>query len=157
MSPPNYIKAIDLAIVNDSTIKDFVQKGTERYSTSKLCNILFTYKMADVFKDKLINVNAFDPGMMPGTGLADDYSTLQKFAWKYIFPVFALFKKGVNSPATSGQDLANLILDNKFKNTTGKYFIRNIVSESSLESKDKAKQDDLWNISMDLCKTYFKN
>ncbi|WP_353481247.1 SDR family NAD(P)-dependent oxidoreductase [Haliscomenobacter sp.] len=157
MRPPNYTKAIDLAIVNDNTTKDFVQKGTERYSTSKLCNVLFTYKLADVLKEKSINVNAFDPGMMPGTGLADDYNAIQRFAWKYIFPVFTLFKKGVNSPSTSGSDLANLILNDDFKNVTGKYFVRNVIDDSSSESKDKAKQDDLWNTSLDLCKTYIKN
>jgi NAD(P)-dependent dehydrogenase (short-subunit alcohol dehydrogenase family) len=157
MSPPNYIKARDLAFVNDKAVTDFIRKGTERYSTSKLCNVLFTYKLADVLKYKSISVNAFDPGMMPGTGLADDYNAIQKFVWKYIFPVFTLFRKGVNSPATSGSDLANLILSDDFKNVTGKYFVRNVIDDSSPESKDKDKQDDLWNTSLDLCKTYVKN
>lgn len=53
--------------------------GRRRYTTSKLCNIYCTYELArqlDQSGDprlQSIYVNAFDPGMMPGTGLARTY------------------------------------------------------------------------------------
>jgi hypothetical protein len=32
-------------------------------------------------------VNAYDPGLMPGTGLARDYSGFQRFVWRFLFPL----------------------------------------------------------------------
>lgn len=156
MSPPNYTTAKQLAFPNDLDIIDRIKTGTERYSTSKLCNAMFSYSLAEyISQNNLpIFVNSFDPGMMPGTGLADDYNSLQKFAWKYIFPAFSLFKRGVNMPTTSGKNLATLITDTKFSAITGKYFIEKSVADSSEESKDLVKQKDLWDTSLELCKFF---
>ena len=33
-----------------------------------------------------MTVNAFDPGLMPGSGLARDYPPLQRLAWRYLLP-----------------------------------------------------------------------
>ncbi len=68
--------------------------GRRRYTTSKLCNIYFTYELSRRLEkqgsstpEKSITANAFNPGLMPGTGLARDYSPLQRFAWNYLLPV----------------------------------------------------------------------
>lgn len=43
-----------------------------RYGTSKLCNLLFVYELDRRLRaaGSQVTVNAFDPGLMPGTGLA---------------------------------------------------------------------------------------
>jgi len=43
-----------------------------------------------------VTVNAVDPGMMPGSGLARDYPPLRRFAWRYVLPALR-FLPGVNS------------------------------------------------------------
>jgi protochlorophyllide reductase len=43
------------------------QAGMDRYATSKLCNILFTYDMAVRVPAERARFLAFDPGLMPGT------------------------------------------------------------------------------------------
>jgi NAD(P)-dependent dehydrogenase (short-subunit alcohol dehydrogenase family) len=56
-----------------ATTKD----GRQRYSTSKLVIIMWTYALHRRFASisgKEMTVNAFDPGLMPGTGLAREYS-----------------------------------------------------------------------------------
>lgn len=50
-----------------------------RYSTSKLCNILTTYELQKRPSKTNITENAFDPGMVPGTGLARTYPPLLRF------------------------------------------------------------------------------
>ncbi len=156
MSPPKYTSAKELAFPKQNGITDWVKTGTERYSTSKLCNAMFTYSLADYIKQNNLpfTVNSFDPGMMPGTGLADDYKAWQKFVWKYIMPILGLFKKGINNPSTSGNNLASLITAETFKSINGKYFIKRAIADTSIESKDVTKQTDLWDTSLELCESF---
>jgi hypothetical protein len=46
--------------------------GRRRYTTSKLCNVLCAYELGKRVKASpwQLEVVAFDPGLMPGTGLA---------------------------------------------------------------------------------------
>ena len=88
--------------------------GWRRYTTSKLCNIYCAYELArqlDRSGDprlQTIHVNAFDPGMMPGTGLARSYPAPLRFVWNYVLPVLTLFQRNVNRPSISGRRLAAL-------------------------------------------------
>jgi len=60
------------------------EEGRRRYTTSKLCNLLFCYELDRRLDHGAqgMTVNAFDPGLMPGSGLGRDYSPLQRFAWE---------------------------------------------------------------------------
>jgi len=93
-----------------------------RQSTSKLCNIYTTYEFARHLaastdqRLQSVRVNAFDPGMMPGTGLAQTYPPVIRFAWHYILPALALFQRNVNTPAKSGRRLAQLAAGSEGKN-----------------------------------------
>ncbi len=51
-------------------------------------------------------MNAFDPGLMPGTGLARDYGKMARFAWRFVLPALRPFVPNVNSVANSGRALA---------------------------------------------------
>ena len=57
--------------------------GRQRYSSAKLANVLWTYALNRRLEDlaarsggKHITINAFDPGLMPGTGLARELSLI---------------------------------------------------------------------------------
>ena len=129
--------------------------GQRRYTTSKLCNIYDTYELARhlaVSPDprlQSIRVNAFDPGMMPGTGLVQTYSPAMRFAWRYVMPALTLFMRNVNTPAKSGKRLALLAAGSE-GDATGKYFSDGRETRSSDLSLDKAKALDLWNGSADM-------
>src|SRR5262249_3303476 len=71
MPPPRYPSAAALAHPAESADVD----GRRRYTTSKLCNVLYAYELDRRLGDD-VTVNAFDPGLMPGSGLARDYSAL---------------------------------------------------------------------------------
>jgi NAD(P)-dependent dehydrogenase (short-subunit alcohol dehydrogenase family) len=153
---PIYVNAKNLAYPdsNSSEESDTII-GRRRYSTSKLCNIYCTYEFADRIRretSKNIIVNAFDPGLMPGTGLARQVSPIAFLVWKYILPIITLLPINANTPKKSGKALASLVTSPLFSNVTGKYFegIKEIKSSKLSYSKENAQ--DLWNTSVNLVK-----
>jgi light-dependent protochlorophyllide reductase len=145
MPHPRYTSAADLA---HPTGELTAEEGRRRYTTSKLCNVLFTYELDRRLDHgvKGVTVNAFDPGMMPGSGLANDYSPLQRFAWRYVLPALR-FLPGVNSTRTSGRQLAALAADPRFNGVTGTYFEGNKAALSSADSYNIDTARALWDTS----------
>jgi len=148
MPKPDYRDAISLAKPELST--DPSNAGRRAYTTSKLCNIMFTYELSRRLKaeghDKIC-ANAFDPGLMPGTGLARDYRPFQKFIWNFVLPALRVIP-GVNSTSKSGIDLARLVLDSGLEGVSGKYFVGRRSVPSSKESYDERKAAELWESSV---------
>jgi light-dependent protochlorophyllide reductase len=148
MPAPQLQDAVSLAHPKaDAAVAGSMQKlGQRRYTTSKLCNILCAYEVARRLQasSQSITVNAFDPGLMPGSGLARDYGPVSRFAWNFVLPPLRLVLKNVNSTQTSGKNLARLILDPGLENVTGKYFVGTTETPSSQESYDAVKSKALW-------------
>ncbi|KAI1409898.1 NAD(P)-binding protein [Hypoxylon sp. FL1857] len=149
MPKPKYISAEDLAHPTISANNP----GRQRYCESKLANMLWTYALDKRLKQRVpergITVNAFDPGLMPGTGLAREAGALARFLWIYIFPriipLLRLVLSGnVHHPRESGISLARLALGIDAEGESGKYFEGRKQIKSSKDSYDEAKQDDLW-------------
>ena len=130
--------------------------GRRAYTTSKLCNVLCAYELVRRLRHRSapspISVNVFDPGLLPGSGLARDYSPLQPFAWNFILPWLRLFVPVVSSPRKSGKALARLVLAPEFEGVSGKYFQIFKEIPSSKGSYDERKAADLWETSVELVK-----
>ncbi|MGC2494812.1 MAG: SDR family NAD(P)-dependent oxidoreductase [Candidatus Binatus sp.] len=134
--------------------------GRRAYTTSKLCNVLFTYELdrrlraekATGQNGASITVNAFDPGLMPGTGLARDYGRIARFAWRFVLPVLRPFVPNVNSVARSGRSLASMVTDPRFERISGKYFQGARDVPSSKDSYDPAMAAELWESSAAMVK-----
>lgn len=159
MPEPFYDNAASLALpekTEDSTA------GRRQYTTSKLCNVYFTYELSRRLEkqglstnEKPITANAFNPGLMPGTGLARDYHPIQRFVWNYILPVIRPISKSfmrMNSVHESGQALAKLILDPSLEKVSGKYYSGLQDEPSSKESYDQKKAFELWESSAEMVK-----
>lgn len=149
MPPPLYETAELLAHPNQQKQQNEnnVVSGRRAYATSKLCNVLYSNALSKKLANSNITVNAFSPGLMPGTDLARDYNAFQRFVWNYILPLAIPFSRNVNSVATSGANLARLIIDPELEGVTGKYFDRAEEKSSSLASYDQYLQQDLWETS----------
>jgi NAD(P)-dependent dehydrogenase (short-subunit alcohol dehydrogenase family) len=147
MPHPSYTSAQELA----HPAGDAPADGRRRYTTSKLCNVLFAYELDRRLGEggKGITVTAFDPGLMPASGLSREYSPAQRFAWRFIGPVLRLLPN-VNSTRTSGARLAALAVDPVFDGVTGRYFEGAREIRSSTDSYDPAKALDLWETSEQL-------
>lgn len=128
------------------------QQGMDRYATSKLCNVLFTYAMAARVPASAARFVAFDPGLMPGTGLARDRSAPERFGWSYVMPLVGRAVPGVSSPARSGAALARLLSEPELAPGTGLHFdFRLRQTPTSELSRRKEVQDDLHRTSLALC------
>ncbi len=110
--------------------KDF--SGSSTYSLSKLCNILFTYKLADELKDSQITVNAVHPGVINTKLLNAGWGAMGENA-KY-----------------AAKRLSYLAVNEELQNVTGKYFINNLQTRSTAISYNKDIQNKLWVISNNL-------
>jgi light-dependent protochlorophyllide reductase len=161
MPVPQYVNAASLAFPegknNSSQPSDDPMIGQRRYTTSKLCNIYFTYELSRRLakKDLSITANAFNPGLMPGTGLARDYTPIQRFIWNNVLPVIRPITRyfmSINSVQDSGRALARLVLDPALEKVTGKYYSGMKEEPSSQESYDTNKALELWESSVNLVK-----
>jgi len=150
MPSPNYTTAERLAYPDESGSPD----GRRRYTTSKLCNVLFAYELDRRLGEgeRGITVNAFDPGLMPGSGLARDYSPIGRLVWRYVFPLLRVLPN-VNSTRSSGARLAALAADARYDGITGAYFEGKRQIRSSRDSYDREKALDLWETSAQLLMT----
>jgi light-dependent protochlorophyllide reductase len=144
MPAPSYTTAAALAHPTD----EFNPRttGRRRYTTSKLCNVLFAYELHRREAAGGIAVNAFNPGLMPGSGLARDYGRGQRFAWRYVLPVLRILPQ-VHSVGTSGNRLAALVGDPRYSDVSGEYFDGLTRIRSSVDSYDLDKALDLWQTS----------
>lgn len=152
-----YNSAQDLAYPPADMIKI---PGRKRYSSTKLANVLWTYALAERLEARVpsrgITVNAFDPGLMPGTGLAREASGIERFVWNKVFtrlmPVLrALVSPNIHKPEDSGATLARLATAVEFQGVSGKYYEGKKEIPSSKDSYVKAKQEDLWEWTIKYC------
>ncbi|TVY15497.1 WW domain-containing oxidoreductase [Lachnellula arida] len=142
-----YTTAADLAHPDPASAHP---KGMQRYNTSKLANILWTYALARHLGDakSAITANAFNPGLMPGTGLAREYNGISRFLWfhvlPYIIPLLKMVIPVVRSTEGSGEDLAWVAVSKEAAGVSGKYFDGRKETMTSAASYETEKQDDLW-------------
>jgi NAD(P)-dependent dehydrogenase (short-subunit alcohol dehydrogenase family) len=123
--------------------------GMQRYTTSKLANILFTYELARRVSDKNITVNAFDPIAVPATNMLRSLNPVLRWL---VTSTGMLEWMGIetSTPERSGGAMARLLLDDELGNVTGKYFRILEEKPSSKQSYDTKLAQELWNDSLEL-------
>ena len=125
--------------------------GQRRYATSKLANVYFTYALARRLPSG-VTANAFDPGMVPGTGLTREAPAPIHFAASHVLPRMIPLLRRVMDPnihtiKESGDALARLLTDPDLAATTGRYFEGQREIRSSDESYDQNRAEELWHAS----------
>ena len=109
------------------------------YGQSKLANILFTVKLAEILKDHNITVNCLHPGVV-ATNL---FTLLPKFLMKFA-SLFML------SPEKGAQTTIFLATSPEIGNITGQYFSKKKIKRTTSEARDKEVADRLWEISLEI-------
>ncbi len=132
--------------------------GRKRYTTSKLCSVMFAYELDRRLRAEGISTpgapvdtNAFDPGAVPGTGLARDWGPLARLTWdkgvRKLVPILRRMGVSFNTPEASGRSLARLVTDPSLQGVSGAYFEIDERARSSGESYDREKARELWETS----------
>ncbi len=133
---PRWRPARELAIADGGS-------GQVAYATSKLANVYFAYEAARRLEGRA-TVNAFDPGLMPSTGLARDYPDLAQRVYARVAPVVERFMPGAARPVDSGRALARLVTDPELAGVTGRYFEGGHETPSSPATYDRERAAELW-------------
>ncbi|MGW4235494.1 SDR family NAD(P)-dependent oxidoreductase [Streptomyces sp. NPDC004749] len=115
--------------------------GRTAYSTSKLAAIYLVHEYARRLPT-WIGVVAYNPGFVPGTGLARNADPVSRFAMRRIMPMTALTPFATSRNA-AGRHLADVALGTT-QAPTGSYVDRSRVARSSDESYDPQRENELW-------------
>ncbi len=129
--------------------------GGRRYSTSKLCTVMYAYELDRRLRrsGRSVASIAFDPGSIPETGLLRTAPKPVQWMSKTSFMKWAFKSLGVTmgSVGFSGAALAKVVSDPAFADGSGKYFQSNdgslIEARSSKMSYDEARAAKLWSDS----------
>jgi light-dependent protochlorophyllide reductase len=136
--------------------------GPLAYVNSKLCNLWFAYELARRLEAARIGggnapiaINAFDPGLVPGSGLAREYPAWMRYFWEQIMPAMASgltrFVPGISTAEKSGVALAQLVLDPRLAASGARYYpshTRWYETPSSDQSYDAIRAKELWEESI---------
>lgn len=148
MPAPVYTDANKLA----HDFEDNRNAGLRRYTTSKLCNLLFTYELsrrlaaAGDARLQSTKVNAIDPGLMPATGLARSWPRPLRWVSRNVLPLLRLINDNVHDPQTSGERVAALTTGPEVF-PGGRYFSNGKAIPSSDLSCEQSLQRELWTSS----------
>jgi len=122
--------------------------GQVAYATSKLANVLFAREAARRYAP--VAVNAYDPGLMPSTGLARDYPAAVRALYALLEPLLLRALPGATRPERSGPELARLVTDPAYDGLTGAYIDIDRLAHPSRTAQDPELAQRLWRASEEL-------
>ncbi len=118
-----------------------VAAGRTAYSTSKLGAIYLVHEWARRLPVD-VDIVAYNPSLVPGTGLARAAGPVDRFLNKWILPALAVTPI-VDTIPTAGGKLADAVLG-RTTAPSGSYIDRERVVPSSEESYDTERERELW-------------
>ncbi len=116
--------------------------GQCAYSTSKLGVNYLVHELNRRWGPS-IRANVYDPGLMPGTGLARDLPPFKQWAWNNVMPVLKIFP-GVSSTANSAERLARLTLGEEHRGLSNVYIEIGKLTAASPASQNPQRETQLW-------------
>ncbi len=120
------------------------QQGMDRYATSKLVAILHVYALARSTPAGGPRWFAFDPGLMPGTGLARERPAIERWAWSTVLPVLGRAMPGASTPRRSAATYARLLTGRLFPQESGVHLdFSGRRTASSADSNRQEWQDEV--------------
>ncbi len=133
---PEHLAAVDAA--NGGTAK----AGQCAYSTSKLGVNYLVHELNRRWGSPM-RANVYDPGLMPGTGLARDLPRVKQWAWNHIMPALKVLP-GVASTQHSAEKLARLTLGEEHGGIANAYIEIGKLSKASEASNNPRREKELW-------------
>lgn len=138
VAPPHWDAVEALARLQPAATR---KDATAAYSTSKLALIYLTHELARRLPDG-IDAYSYSPGVIPGTGLTREAPAIARFLGRTVFHAVRVLPGAVGANA-SGAELA-AALTGPAPASTGSYLDRGRPAESSPQSHNPAREQELW-------------
>jgi len=119
------------------------RNGILGYAQSKLENLLFVHKLAQLLRSEHITVNAFHPGFVD-TRFADNTNVLWRTLMRLRKTLFGL------TPEQGARTLIHLATSSEGSSTSGAYFVDCKPQPSSSAAVNDEQAQKLWQISVAL-------
>jgi NAD(P)-dependent dehydrogenase (short-subunit alcohol dehydrogenase family) len=116
-----YTSAARLAKADYEPGTSAAQTCRDAYATSKLCNIVAARAFAQR-QPEAATYFSFDPGLMPGTGLAREHGAAAQWVWHHVLPRLAAILPGTSTPVASSTILTELLTGVRQPSYNGAYF-----------------------------------
>jgi len=116
--------------------QDFV--GSKAYGISKLCNVLFTYKLARETGDSDLISNCLHPGVISTKLLKQNYGDMGEAVQE------------------GSENILYVATSPDIEGVSGKYFVNKMPQSSATVSYEKSVQDRLWEMSENMVADYLK-
>ena len=130
------------------------QACKDAYATSKLCNIVMAHALGST-RPELASFFSFDPGLMPGTGLARRHGAAAQWVWRNVLPRLARILPGASSTEKSSAILTDLLTGRLRGSHNGAYFNYTAKQlEPAAPAKERWVADDLLATSAALTTAY---
>lgn len=144
---PRWTDPRSLARPGSGPEAETVTAGRRAYSTSKLGVQYLVHAFARHLPE--VDVYAYTPRLVPGTGLVRDAGAIQRFGFRWLLPL--LWATPIaSSPQSAGVKLAAAMTAAKPAGS-GAYLDRGRVVPSSPESYDEEREEELWRCAAELC------
>lgn len=134
MKAPRWTTAADLLVGTS----DGPELTGRRYAISKLCNALFALEL---MRRHGVHSVIFEPGFVPGTGLARDQSPMAKLLFTWVLPAFASVMPVARTPRRAGRDLAQLVVDPP---SAGSLVVGDETMPLPAVDRDEVRAAELW-------------
>ncbi|MCF8335764.1 MAG: SDR family NAD(P)-dependent oxidoreductase [Bacteroidales bacterium] len=110
--------------------------GSAAYGLSKLCNVLFTYKLAREKRESNITSNCLHPGVISTKLLKQNYGDIG-----------AAVEEGA-------KNILYVATSDAIEGVSGKYFVNQMPQSSATVTYEINVQDRLWEVSQEMVKDY---
>jgi NAD(P)-dependent dehydrogenase (short-subunit alcohol dehydrogenase family) len=141
VAAPKWQTPVDLARAGGEAAAT-AKAGQCAYSTSKLGVNYLVHELNRQWEAPL-RANVYDPGLMPGTGLARDLPKFKQWAWNNIMPALTIFP-GVATTKHSAEQLAQLALGEAHGTARNEYFEIGKLTKASDDSFSPTRERELW-------------
>lgn len=115
----------------------------DAYQTSKLMDLLFTYKLARELQGTGVSVNVVSPGFVATNLGSSSGSRMSKI-------MFGMMKPFQLSPAEGAETSIYVATSSELEGVTGRHFAKCQDKDTSDESYDTDLQDELWNRTIEI-------
>lgn len=104
---------------SEATADKMSVRGARAYSASKLMVTMLTYIYAREHPD--MRIDALDPQLTPGTGLARRQSAIIRLLWHSLLPAITPLVPFMNKPSAVADAAVQLALDTDLPRGSGRY------------------------------------